>query len=124
MIDNHKIYIITHGCYSAYHICAVTTDRNTAEYLQKVYSGGYDGEANIEEWDMIAAPEDVHEMFRVEFDFGNINVEVDKFNTHEDIYGDCNDMTVYVYATGKDTALKIAQDRRAEYLAKLEGVTD
>ena len=46
-------YVITSGCYSDYHICAVTLDRNKAERLKKLYSCKYDGDStDIEEWDI------------------------------------------------------------------------
>ena len=45
-----KIYIITSGCYSDYHIDAVTDDKEKAEFLKLKYSNEYDP-ANIEEYD-------------------------------------------------------------------------
>lgn len=47
-----KIYVITKGDYSDYHICAVATEKQKAELLQKLYSENcYGGEAEIEEYD-------------------------------------------------------------------------
>lgn len=37
-----KIYIITKGEYSDYHICAATTDENIAKKLLRLYSDGWD----------------------------------------------------------------------------------
>lgn len=45
-----KIYVITVGEYSDYHICAVTLDENKAEILRKAFSDSWD-EAMIEEYD-------------------------------------------------------------------------
>ena len=42
-----KIYAITKGTYSDYHICALTVDKNRAERLKKIYSNNYE-EAIIE----------------------------------------------------------------------------
>lgn len=44
------VYVITKGCYSDYHICGVTFDKDRAEKLVKFYSDGYD-DAEIEEYD-------------------------------------------------------------------------
>lgn len=49
-----KVYVITQGCYSDYHICAVTLDKDKAERLQKLYSakeGSYMITAEIEEYE-------------------------------------------------------------------------
>lgn len=45
-----KIYVITQGCYSDYHICAVTEKREIAEIIRKKCSDKWD-EAEIEEFD-------------------------------------------------------------------------
>lgn len=50
MSKEQKIYVITAGEYSDYHVCAVTTDRERAEQLRKRYfRESYDG-AEIEEF--------------------------------------------------------------------------
>lgn len=49
-----KVYVITQGCYSDYHICAVTLDKDKAERLQKMYSAKdsyYSDNTEIEEYD-------------------------------------------------------------------------
>lgn len=45
-----KIYVITKGCYSDYHICAVATDKGKAELLADKFSDRYES-AEIEEYD-------------------------------------------------------------------------
>lgn len=45
-----KVYVITAGVYSDYHICCVCLDRETAERRKKLFSDNYD-EAEIEEFD-------------------------------------------------------------------------
>lgn len=42
-----KIYAITKGTYSDYHICALTVNKEKAEHLKKLYTDEYD-EAFIE----------------------------------------------------------------------------
>lgn len=53
-----KVYVITQGCYSDYHICAVTLDKDKAERLRKMYTAkescyGYcrSDDAEIEEYE-------------------------------------------------------------------------
>jgi len=47
MVD--KVYVITKGYYSDYHICAVTAEKKRAEELKKMYTDDYDA-AKIEEY--------------------------------------------------------------------------
>lgn len=46
-----KVYIITQGVYSDYHICAVAVDREKAERIAKLYSCGRYDIAEVEEFD-------------------------------------------------------------------------
>lgn len=52
-----KVYVITCGEYSDYHICAVCSTRERAEELRPLYSNRYDI-AEIEEYEMDKAPND------------------------------------------------------------------
>ena len=45
-----KVYIITEGDYSDYHICAVTLEKKQAEQLKKYFASNY-SEPNIEEYE-------------------------------------------------------------------------
>lgn len=45
-----KIYVITQGIYSDYHICGVATTKEKAEMMQKFFSTDYD-KAEIETYD-------------------------------------------------------------------------
>ena len=56
-----KVYVITQGCYSDYHICAVATDEEKAKLLKKYYSCR-DDIAEIEEYDT----EEEHKAFCIE----------------------------------------------------------
>lgn len=49
MDNEKKIYVITAGDYSDYHICAVTTDKERAEFLKKWYFRN-DADVEIEEY--------------------------------------------------------------------------
>lgn len=52
-----KVYVITSGEYSDYHICAVCSTRERAEELRPLYSDRWDI-AEIEEYEMDKAPND------------------------------------------------------------------
>lgn len=116
-----KVYVITKGDYSDYGICAVATDRETAEKLQIKYSDCWDG-AEIEEYDTD------HD---VSGDFDKIywNVQI-CCNGDSDAYGYTSGGRPHinfhnnglscgacVIAKTKEQALKIVYDKRAEYIA-------
>lgn len=123
---NDKVYVITKGEYSNYHICAVTLDEERAEKLQKRYSSRWDS-AVIEEYTLSERVE--REVYGVVFnadgvcrrvrldDFGYKNGEVSKDYELGKV------LTIYwVEATDEDHAMKIAQDRYAQDKAKKAGI--
>ena len=46
-----KVYIVTAGIYSDYHICAASLDKEHAEILAEKYTDSYD-EATVEEYEL------------------------------------------------------------------------
>lgn len=121
-----KVYVITKGSYSDYGICAVTTDRETAEKLQIKYSDCWDS-AGIEEYDTD---------HYVSGDFDKIYWNVHIYcNGDSDAYGYISGGTpnirfgngglnchACVVAKSKEQALKIVYDKRAEYIALQEHI--
>ena len=114
-----KIYVITAGCYSDYHICAVTDDKKSAENLRLLYSG-YE-EAHVEEFDTTYLPEKPKE-------YWSIYVELDGTVSHAKTYYytelveplnqvelDGFRYYVNVVAKDRDHALKTAFDKIAEF---------
>lgn len=124
MSEPKKVYVVTQGVYSDYHICAVAATEEIAKKLQKIYSG----DATIEEYDLNDAKDDVRVFYDVTFTDNKVSAHFDKYGNRESIkfykgnkwQSDC--LIVSVRARDVDHAVKIAQDRRAEYLAKKEGV--
>lgn len=122
MEEQNIVYIITAGFYSDYRICAATLNKETAEKLLKVYSK-YDN-AQIEEYNLRGESEDLRFMYRVRFYLSGIM----RCHLMEDgdwiecIVDDNLCLSVYVKAKDEDHAIKIAKDRRAEYLARKEGI--
>lgn len=111
-----KIYAITKGTYSDYHICALTLDKEKAGRLKKVYSDSW-GEAIIEVFEDGEGSElnlfwfcnqNGHNPQLWEYP-ENEHVAVDR---HGKIYG------VYLYAKDEMHAEKKAHDMIAEYKAK------
>ncbi len=124
-------YVVTKGCYSDYHIVAVTTNRGVAEQIANKFGGEYSwGRTCIEEY------EDGEIMLRpawmVTFDrSGNaVGCEAceDEYD-YEDIgrvieRGRGYDRTIccYVSADTEEAAIKIAAEKRAMYLAEKNGL--
>ena len=110
-----KIYIITRGSYSDYHICGVATDYNEAERLQNV---------NTDEWDMARI-----ETYDTE-DNGEIEgwlkpryvfrFNVDKrYKNHKNAY---DDVTIYDGECYKDDWLIAKRDEREGRIRTAYGI--
>lgn len=121
-----KVYVITKGQYSDYHICAVVTDFKKAQILREKFSDKID-DAKIEEFDTenfndIFAGKNLYCIY-----FGkNGNVtsvfvnELDYFDPKDNlvkIFRDCI-VQVNVFAFDEASAIKIAVEKRAIELAK------
>lgn len=125
-----KVYVITNGIYSDYHICGVATDYETAEKIRKHTSGRYD-ESRIEEYETDTWSDIVRigglyhvnkygahlqacrENYDVEALYNNRNVVMD--------YGN-GGKGVNVIARDEDHAKKIAADLFAKYEAEKNGL--
>lgn len=127
-----KVYVITQGSYSDYHICAVTLDNKEAERLKKIYNDPGDI-AYVEVYDT-----DEHQPllcgrlpYKVCF-YKNRNGttgiratrEIDNLTNFIPcvrIGGTCD--VVKLYAADADAAVKIAAEKRAQAMAEKEGIT-
>lgn len=116
-----KIYAITKGCYSDYHICALTTSKSKAKKLQEIYSDKYN-EADIEEYE----DGEGEELRLLWFcDKNGLNPEVRDYYGEEekiliDRFGEiCG---VYIYAKDAGHAEKKAHDMLAQYQAERIGL--
>lgn len=130
-----KVYVITKGCYSDYGICAVTLDKDVAERLRVLHSDKWD-EAMIEDYDTDAYDKHLKIGLPWEVLFnedGSIywseRLSVDYYElgcveTHyRDVQGGYVHMlNVTVLAETKEAAIKIAAEKRAEYLAAKYGI--
>ena len=122
-----KIYVVTQGEYSDYHIEGVTLDRQKAERWVELYNdsvGKYHDDAQIEEYESDSFGANGLYLWQVDTDFGEVNCSVFCGRGPEWNYIDCDgDFHVTVMAKDRDHALKAAFDKVAMLRAKREGIT-
>lgn len=131
-----KVYVITSGEYSDYHICAVALDENKAKILKEKfdhddYTGAEIEEYDTEEYEGILSGKIV---YRVLFDKSGNCLESENFSKDGlssfrldcckdkptvTSFGNC---IIYVLASNAEAAVKIAAERRAKYLAEEMGL--
>ena len=124
-----KVYVITSGCYSDYHICAVTLDPQKAKVLKEFYSRKEYDEPDIEEYDADYCYD------RITSGCNPYLVRFTKGGAADDVFENCvccedrvyqsgNGRFVFVKLWAKDklSAVKIAAERRARFLAEKEGI--
>ena len=112
-----KVYVITKGYYSDYHIVGVCLDKKKAKEIAEAVSDLY--EAYVEEYNTDAFVTGFRH--HVNYVDGIWRAGIDDYDKHQSNYA-YSDKSFIVYAKDKEHAIKIAQDMRAEYLAKQEGV--
>lgn len=137
-----KIYVITAGSYSDYHICAVSEDEQKAELLAKKFSSLGD-DANIEEFDTednerILSYKCLYDCYEdlifqqtpitvkeCSFEFvtdKSFCVEEIRFGPYHKSHVVVNKLHVVVNADNEEQALKIAADKFAQYKAEHMGL--
>ena len=127
-----KVYIITSGSYSDYHICAVTLDPDRAELLEKYFSSAFDP-ARIEEYDtdepvpnIQNTPQHVWHFYIKEN--GKVEINGDEWyfgeKPYENRFGFRRgyDFWAFVCHEDRDIAMKIALDERARMAAQKLGL--
>ena len=119
-----KAYVITKGYYSDYRICAVTLDEEIAKKLKIKFDDSMN-EANIEIYDLDEYNKDNvdYNSYSVRFNFaGDIQeVRVNPDDYEERIYEKYG-LVVELRAKDINSAIKIAAERRAMWLAQKEGI--
>lgn len=121
-----KIYVVTKGEYSDYHIITATTDLSVAEAVAKKFSDAYDN-AEIEEYD--DAEVMLRPMWFLRF---AKNGDVCECRLEDSEYGymdgcECNidsngSVYVRIIADTAEVAIKAGAERRAKFLAECEGL--
>jgi hypothetical protein len=124
-----KVYVITSGVYSAYHICAVTIDKDRASTLSKLFIDSRGNDANIEVYDTEAIHftpgmvpfevgfkgTSVTECCRISIEDYDADFEKIWVSNNDDGY-------VKVEAVDEAHAIKIASDMYAKYRAEKLGL--
>lgn len=125
---NMKIYVVTLGSYSDKRIITATLDKNLAEAIAKKFDTEYYPHTRIEEF------EDAEIMLKpcwfVRFGKDGSAIEVADESDNCDRYEDVNkcgvdaagQVMVSVIADDSIAAIKIAAERRAEFLAEKAGI--
>lgn len=131
-----KVYVVTEGEYSDYHIEMVTLDKKIAQAKADLINQDEYACAYVEEYDLvddksiITEAADVVDVFFVSFDTGGVLSRISQHKGKKkpteiiDCYkfADMSWVKVRVCENDKDKAIKIARDKRAEYLAEKYGI--
>lgn len=124
-----RIYVVTRGCYSDYHIVAIYDTREAADALCKVLNVNEDSysSAEVEDFELNAAQDeiqagllpyfvrlnrasgDVMELYREDSGYRVFSADVG-VDIHKNIH-------TTVWASSPEDAAKIANERRRMYLA-------
>ena len=131
-----KVYIVTSGSYSDYHICAASLDKAHAKILAEKYTDSYD-EATIEEYELDEFFEEANRGFS--WYWCKCTLENGMFGQVEvrqmDGYGSCavgkvtkafrrDQLSVDVLAENDEHARKIAAEKFATYVYEHRGELD
>ena len=126
-----KVYVVTDGDYSDYHICGVYSTKELAEHGKALFSGRY-GAAGVEEYELDDDKGVPFGMLPWGVRMGRDGEAREAERESADgqplkewaPYGD--DETVYfeMFATDEQHAIKIANERRAGLIASGEWTTD
>lgn len=122
-----KVYVVTQGEYSAYHIVGVTLDREKAERWIELYNAeertSYK-DVQIEEYKADEFGNDGLYQWEVSRGWGDEDVLLDTKGGYDygEWYNDDDNYRVTVMARDKDHALKAAYDKIAMIKAEKEGI--
>ena len=120
-----KIYVVTKGVYSDYHVITATTDKKLAYQIKEKFDSSYGG-TNVEVFE--DAEIFVKPCFFFRFDKDGKIIETESRNNSEDSY-DCSsgydvkgNFYTNVVADDLESAIKIGAEKRAMCLAKKHGI--
>lgn len=123
-----KIYVVTKGTYSGYHIITATTDKKLANEIAKRFDGQFsESRTRVETYEN--AEIYLKPIWIVYFDsFGNVDdiIRAEGADCYQDVgnYDIIHSGLGYVYvqADNEEHAIKIASEKRAEFLARKTGI--
>ena len=127
-------YAITSGCYSNYHVIAITDDRKKAEHFRKVYNETNRESADIEEFEEMVVRNRIRFVVVVHTNGRADYVRIDEYNEYKEHENSVCELPydkrnpnqtfyeVFLSARDKEHALKTAYDMIAVYKAQKEGI--
>lgn len=126
------IYVVTQGKYSDYHIIAATLDKTLATKIAEKFSDddGWD-DCRVEEYpdaEVMLRPlwcvyfTTSGEVYECRESTSAYDYHHTRSDVIETVYKRHYDMTVYVQADTEEAAIKIAAEKRAQYLAEKIGL--
>lgn len=132
-----KVFVVTQGAYSDYHIIAVCIDKNRAQQIARLTSKDLNdsySRSEIEEYELDEAyglfPENISNIYRLEYDDAK-KLTLLKCENGEDEYNDAlsdfvnhsgKKYITYVFANTPEDALKIGADRITQFRAEEQGL--
>ncbi len=121
-----KIYVVTKGCYSDYHIITATTDEKLAYEIRDKFNGGSYDETNVEMF------EDAEVLMKpcyfLRFDKSGNVIESHEESKNEYGYEQsqgkdvCGNFYIHIPTDSMESAIKIGAEKRAMFLAQKEGI--
>lgn len=127
-------YAIISGCYSNYHVIAITDDRKKAEHFRKVYNETNRESADIEEFEEMVIRNRVRFVVVVHTNGRADYVRVDEYDEYKEHENSVCELPydkrnpnqtfyeVFLSVKDKEHALKAAYDMIAIYKAQKEGI--
>jgi hypothetical protein len=126
-----KLYAVTKGCYSDYHIIALTSNKSHAERIAKLYSNKWE-DATVEEYEEgnVNDPRIPYEVYfyitgsvaAYTREYNDFHRAEQKMVYHNTACGRTYTHKVCVLAQSDEQAMKIAIDRLAQWKAEREGI--
>ena len=123
--SNRTVYVVMKGIYSDAHICMVTMDEKHAEDMRRLLSDRWD-EAYIQSY-ILDEYNNKSKCFYVEFEEGKppeVHISEYQFYSFDEMpYVDEYEdpLRIYVHVIDEEHALKIAQDKYAQWKAEKDG---
>ena len=123
-----KLYAVTKGDYSDYHIITLTADKEAAKKIAKRFSGTYD--AMVEEYEdgEIILGKELYFVRMVDGNIDDVTEDGSEYNLfdtsvyHGNTWGGKPIYYTHVLTDSAEKAAKIGKDRIMKYIAEKEGL--
>ena len=123
-----KLYAVTKGDYSDYHIITLTASKDAAKKIAKRFCGTYD--AKVEEYEdgEIILGKELYFVRMVDGNIDDVTEDGSEYNLfdtsvyHGNIWGGKPIYYTHVLTDSAEKAAKIGKDRIMKYIAKKEGL--